>query len=76
MKQISVSVPETILKYIESLVELQIYPNRNEVIRVALKEFISKESLFIQNLNIDHVKLQDIQKKYIEFKEEFFKNLY
>lgn len=76
MKQISVSVPETILEYIESLVKLKLYPNRNEVIRVALKEFISKESLFIQNLNIDHVKLQNIQKKYIEFKEEFFKNLY
>ena len=43
MKLITVHVPEAYLSGIEELVNMQIYPNRSEVIRVALRDLLKSE---------------------------------
>ena len=43
MKLITVHVPEAYLAGIEDLVNLNIYPNRSEVIRVAIRDLLKSE---------------------------------
>jgi len=43
MRLITVHVPEAYLSGIEELVNMQIYPNRSEVIRVALRDLLKSE---------------------------------
>jgi len=75
MKRVHIAVQEKFLEFIDKLVELEIYPNRSEAIRSALKEFVNKESQFIQNLNSDMIKLKNIHRKYVEFKDEALSKL-
>ena len=70
MPQISVSIPETVLDWLDKAVNMKIYGSKAEIIRIALRDFIAKESSFIQNLQFDLEKLNDIHKKYIEFRDE------
>lgn len=75
LKKINIYIQEKFDEFLNKLVELGIYPSRNEAIRTAIKDFISKESAFIQNLNNDVIKLKEIHKKYIEFKDGFLNEL-
>lgn len=59
-------MPEKIIEFIESLVELKIYRGRNEAIRTALRNFVEKESNFLSNLNVTIEKIHYLHKKYIE----------
>ncbi|TFG02179.1 MAG: ribbon-helix-helix protein, CopG family [Promethearchaeota archaeon] len=43
MKLITVHVPEAYLSGIEDLVNLNVYPNRSEVIRVAIRDLLKSE---------------------------------
>ncbi|MHA1391801.1 MAG: ribbon-helix-helix domain-containing protein [Promethearchaeota archaeon] len=43
MKLITCHVPEQYLAGIESLVNLNVYPNRSEVIRVAIRDLLKAE---------------------------------
>ena len=43
MKLITVHVPEAYLSGIEELVNMQVYPNRSEVIRVAIRDLLKEE---------------------------------
>ncbi len=43
MTLITVHIPEKFLKEIEKLVEEGYYPNRSEVIRIALRDFLRQE---------------------------------
>ncbi|MBD3351777.1 MAG: ribbon-helix-helix protein, CopG family [Candidatus Lokiarchaeota archaeon] len=43
MKLITINVPQAYLDGIEKLVDAEIYPNRSETIRIALRDFIKKE---------------------------------
>ena len=45
MKQISINVPEQYLKDIELLVKKGFYPNRAELIRLAIRDLLLKEGL-------------------------------
>lgn len=51
MKLISVNIPETYLKVLEILVEEQKFPNRSEVIRVAIRDLIKTEYLLEESVN-------------------------
>jgi antitoxin ParD1/3/4 len=44
MKQISLKVPETYLDAIDDLVRAGFYPNRAELIRLAIRDLIVKET--------------------------------
>ena len=44
MALITVHVPEKFLKEIEKLVEEGYYPNRSEVIRIAIRDFLRQEA--------------------------------
>lgn len=70
MKRIGANLPEALIEFLDKLVELKVYASRNEAIRSAVKDFVAKESNFIQNLNSDMVKLREIHRKYVEFKED------
>ena len=70
MKRVGLNLQKKFVEFLDRLVELEIYPSRNEAIRCAIKDFIAKESNFIQNLNSDMVKLKEIHRKYVEFKED------
>lgn len=59
-------MPEKILEFIENLIEIKLYPSRNEALRVALRNFVEKESAFLSNLNADMEKLHYLHKKYID----------
>lgn len=50
MKIITINLPEQYLAGIQVLTDLKIYPSRSETIRIALKEFISKERKFSEDL--------------------------
>ena len=43
MKLITIQLPQAYIDGIEKLVEDEIYPNRSEAIRMALRDFIKKE---------------------------------
>lgn len=45
MSLITVHIPEKFLKEIEKLVEEGYYPNRSEVIRIAIRDFLRQEIL-------------------------------
>lgn len=70
MKRISLNASRKLIEFIDKLVELEIYPSRNEAIRTAIRDFIAKESQFLSNFQDDYLKLKEIHKKYLEFKED------
>ncbi len=43
MRIISVQVPQSYVNAMDQLVKRGVYPNRSEVIRAALREFLKKE---------------------------------
>ncbi|EEB73884.1 ribbon-helix-helix domain-containing protein [Thermococcus sp. AM4] len=43
MRIISVQVPQSFVNAMDQLVRRGVYPNRSEVIRAALREFLKKE---------------------------------
>ncbi|MGQ4891967.1 MAG: ribbon-helix-helix domain-containing protein [Candidatus Njordarchaeia archaeon] len=45
MTLVTVHLPERFLREIEKLVEEGYYPNRSEVIRIALRDFLRQEAL-------------------------------
>ena len=59
-------MPEKILAFIEDLIDIKLYPSRNEAIRMALRNFVEKESIFLSNLNLDMEKLHYLHQKYVE----------
>jgi len=73
--QVSISIPESLLEWVDKVVDMKIYGSRGEIMRMALKEFISKESSFIQTLKLDLEKLNDVHKKYIEFKDQVLEQI-
>ena len=59
MKIITINLPEKYLNVIQTLIDLQTYPSRSEVIRLALQDFLEPE------LEFDNI-LQENFKKQIE----------
>ena len=43
MKLVTLNIPQAYLDGIEQLVEQEIYPNRSETIRIAIRDFLRKE---------------------------------
>ena len=43
MKLVTLTIPQAYLDGIEHLVEQEIYPNRSETIRIAIRDFLRKE---------------------------------
>jgi Arc/MetJ-type ribon-helix-helix transcriptional regulator len=43
MKMITINLPENYLKDLDELVRAELYPNRAEAIRVAVRDLISEE---------------------------------
>jgi len=43
MKLVTLNIPQIYLDGIEKLVEQEIYPNRSETIRIAIRDFLRKE---------------------------------
>jgi Arc/MetJ-type ribon-helix-helix transcriptional regulator len=56
MKIITINLPEKYLSAIQVLIDLRIYPNRSEAIRIALRDFLSKELHLYQDLEEDTFK--------------------
>ncbi|MBD3253754.1 MAG: ribbon-helix-helix protein, CopG family [Candidatus Lokiarchaeota archaeon] len=50
MKIITINLPEKYLSAIQILNELGIYPSRSEAIRIALRDFLSKELKMYEEL--------------------------
>ncbi|MBN2155131.1 MAG: ribbon-helix-helix protein, CopG family [Candidatus Lokiarchaeota archaeon] len=43
MKLVTLNIPQVYLDGIERLVEQEVYPNRSETIRIAIRDFLRKE---------------------------------
>jgi len=59
LKIITINLPEKYLNAIQTLIDLQTYPSRSEVIRLALQDFLEPE------LEFDNI-LQENFKKQME----------
>lgn len=57
MKIITINLPELYLDGIKSLNELGIYASRSEAIRAALRDFLSNELAFFQELEHENFKM-------------------
>ena len=58
MKIITINLPEQYLNAIQTLIDLEFYPNRSEVIRLALEDFLESELQFDTILNPENFKKQ------------------
>lgn len=76
MKRVSVNVQEKFLEFIDKIVKLELYPSRNEVIREALKDWISNFSVFLSNFNSDTKKLSELHRKFVEINEQLKQELF
>lgn len=56
MKLITLNLPEAYIEGIEKLVQAEIYPNRSETIRHAVRDLIIKEKAFIAIKNKENLK--------------------
>ena len=43
MKNITIYIPDNYEKNIQKLIEMKVAPNRSEVVRTAIREFLQKE---------------------------------
>ncbi|MHA1638454.1 MAG: ribbon-helix-helix domain-containing protein [Candidatus Thorarchaeota archaeon] len=43
MKLVTLHVPETYLDGLEKLVDIKLYPNRSEAIRIAIRDLLKRE---------------------------------
>ncbi len=58
LKIITINLPIQYLSAIQTLIDLDIYPNRSEVIRLALEDFLESELQFDTILNPEKFKKQ------------------
>ena len=57
MKIITINLSEQYLNAIQILNDLGIYPSRSEAIRIALRDFLSNELKFYQDLDEENFKM-------------------
>ncbi|MGQ4874029.1 MAG: ribbon-helix-helix domain-containing protein [Promethearchaeota archaeon] len=57
MKIITINLPEKYLDAIQTLNDLGIYPSRSEAIRIALRDFLSKELKMYEELETENFKM-------------------
>jgi antitoxin ParD1/3/4 len=53
MKNITIALPENYVENIEKLQQIGMVPSRSEAIRLAIREFLKKESQVAQLLNYE-----------------------
>lgn len=51
IKIITINIPIPYLDAIQALIECNKYPSRSEAIRIALRDFLMKESNFLEAIN-------------------------
>jgi antitoxin ParD1/3/4 len=59
MKIVTINLPEPFLAALEKLTDYGLYPSRSEAIRVALRDFLSKELQIAQKLKEVHEEMKD-----------------
>jgi Arc/MetJ-type ribon-helix-helix transcriptional regulator len=57
MKIITINLPEKYLQAIQILNDMGIYPSRSEAIRIALRDFLSKELKMYNDLEDESFKI-------------------
>ncbi|MCK4370294.1 MAG: ribbon-helix-helix protein, CopG family [Candidatus Lokiarchaeota archaeon] len=57
MKIITINLPEKYLQAIQILNDMSVYPSRSEAIRVALRQFLSKEIKMYNDLDDDSFRM-------------------
>ncbi|MCK4481298.1 MAG: ribbon-helix-helix protein, CopG family [Candidatus Lokiarchaeota archaeon] len=57
MKIITINLPEKYLQAIQILNDMGVYPSRSEAIRVALRQFLSKEIKMYNDLDDDSFRM-------------------
>ncbi len=63
MKTISVNIPEAFVKGLEDLVQKDLYANRSEAIRVAIRDLLKRE---LYHDEYSFTALRDKEEKYIK----------
>ncbi|MBA7492423.1 hypothetical protein ES702_02973 [subsurface metagenome] len=76
MKRVNLNVQEKFIEFLDKEVELGLYPSRNEIIRIAIKDWIQKESIFLSNFNSDTKKLSELHRKFVEFNNSLKEQLF
>ena len=57
MKIITINLPEKYLQAIQVLNDMDVYPSRSEAIRIALRNFLTKELIMFKELEDDSFKM-------------------
>jgi len=57
MKIITINLPEKYLQAIQILNDMGVYPSRSEAIRIALRNFLTKELIMFKELEDDSFKM-------------------
>ena len=57
MKIITINLPEKYLQAIQILNDMGVYPSRSEAIRIALRNFLTKELMMFKELEDDSFKM-------------------
>lgn len=62
MKIATINIPDAFLDSIETLVDLGLYPSRSEVVREAIKQFLTREASFNNDIEKEKfAKLKELQ---------------
>lgn len=56
MRIVTINLPHPYIKSMQDLVDLGLYNSRSQIVRVALKEFLEKEAVFLSDLNDGSIK--------------------
>lgn len=56
MRIVTINIPDSYLTSFESLIKLGLYNSRSQIVREALKDFLTKEQDFTNNLKVDNFK--------------------
>jgi Arc/MetJ-type ribon-helix-helix transcriptional regulator len=64
LKIVTINIPDQYLDCIQSMVELGFFPSRSEAVRVALKQFLVRESEI--NDGFEHENFKQIKVKQVE----------
>ena len=54
MRIVTINIPNSYLDAFQSLIDLGLYNSRSQIVRECLKEFLEKESQFIDDLKNDN----------------------
>ena len=62
MRIVTINIPDSYLKSFESLIKLDLYASRSQIVREALKDFLDKELKFTEDIQEENfLEIRDVK---------------